>query len=132
MASMHGLTTTYHLSLRASCLLMAALLVAGCMGGGGSAGSAGRASGGQTKLDWKAPLTRVDGSKLYPGQIRGYRVYYRRPNESDFRVQTIDDADTTEWQPNNLPAGEYLFAVSTVDTSGLESPRSETLRVTIP
>ncbi|PAU82383.1 hypothetical protein CK501_04370 [Halovibrio salipaludis] len=83
-------------------------------------------------LGWEAPLTRIDGSKLYPGEIEGYRVYYRQSGDPDFDVQVIEQAGTTQWQPSQLPSGEYQFAVSTLDTSGLESPRSETLRVTIP
>lgn len=83
-------------------------------------------------LHWDAPLTRVDGSKLYPGEIREYRVYYRNPGDSGFEIEVIEEAGTTQWQPSDLPAGNYRFAVSTVDTSGLESARSETLSVTIP
>lgn len=124
MAAMLGVTIRLNPFFRTSGLLVATLLVAGCMGGNNDDD--------QTTLDWDAPLTRVDGSKLYPGEIQGYRVYYRRPDESDFRVHTIDEANTTQWQPNTLPTGDYLFAVSTVDTTGLESARSETLRVTIP
>ena len=120
---MLGLTIRFFPFFRTSGLLMAIMLVAGCMGGGNS---------GETTLDWDAPLTRVDGSKLYPGEIQGYRVYYRQPDDVEFRVHTIDEASTTRWQPDSLPSGEYLFAVSTLDTSGLESARSETLRVTIP
>ncbi len=125
MASMHGLTMRLRQFPRFSGLLVAMLLVSGCVGGGDDDG--------QTTLNWDAPLTRVDGSKLYPGEIQGYRVYYRRPGEAGFRVHAINDASKTEWQPtHHLPAGDYVFAVSTMDTSGLESARSETLRVTIP
>jgi len=83
-------------------------------------------------LNWDAPLTRVNGSKLFPGEIDSYRVYYRRQDENGFRVRTIDSAGQTSWTPNALKDGTYVFAVATVDTAGLESPRSETLRVTIP
>lgn len=121
---MHGLTKKRYLFFRTSFLLMATLVVAGCIGDSDT--------GDQTTLDWDAPLTRVDGSKLYPGEIQGYRIYYRRPEDSDFRVHTIDEASITQWQPTTLRTGDYVFAVSTVDTTGLESARSETLRVTIP
>lgn len=124
MASMLGLTIRVPPFIRILCLLTAMMLVAGCIEGSDDRG--------QTTIDWSAPLTRVDGSKLYPGEIQGYRVYYRHPDESDFRVHTLNDAGTTQWQPGHLPTGDYLFAVSTVDTSGLESARSETLRITIP
>ncbi|MFO7787686.1 MAG: fibronectin type III domain-containing protein [Halospina sp.] len=104
--------------------LIAVLLVSGCVSSGGNTST--------FTLDWDAPLTRVDGSKLYPGEIDGYRIYYRQSGEPDFNVREIEDAGTTRWRPSGLPSGDYQFAVSTVATSGLESPRSETLRVTIP
>lgn len=93
--------------------------------------SSGEATGTPT-LNWGAPLTRVDGSKLYPGEIDGYRVYYRQDEESVFRSHRIDSPNETTWTPTTLESGTYTFAVSTVDTTGLESPRSETLRITIP
>ena len=83
-------------------------------------------------LSWDAPMNRVDGSKLYPGEIAGYRIYYRRPDESRFNSYFVDAPNQTSWTPTRLTSGKYRFAVSTVDTTGLESPRSETLRVTIP
>ena len=83
-------------------------------------------------LSWDAPMNRVDGSKLYPGEIEGYRIYYRRPEAPRFNSFFIKSPTQTSWTPTRLTSGEYSFAVSTVDTTGLESPRSETLRVTIP
>lgn len=88
---------------------------------------------GQTPtLNWDAPMNRADGTKLYPGEIQGYRVYYRRTEESGFDTYFIDSPNQTSWTPTPLGSGTYRFAVSTIDTAGLESPRSETLRVTIP
>ena len=117
MASMFGFRLKLH-------RLLAVLLISGCVSSGGDTST--------VTLDWKAPLTRVDGSKLYPGEIDGYRIYYRQSGDPDFDVRVIEDANTTRWQPSGLASGDYQFAVSTVDTSGLESARSETLRVTIP
>ena len=115
MASMSGFRLRLH-------QLIPLLLISGCVSSGDNT----------VTLNWDAPLTRVDGSKLYPGEIQEYRVYYRQPGERDFDVRVIEGTGATQWRPSGLTSGEYLFAVSTVDTSGLESPRSETLRVTIP
>lgn len=92
------------------------------------------AAGQTPTLNWNAPMNRVDGTKLYPGEIEGYRIYYRRSQASNsgFQSHFIESPSQTSWTPTPLEGGTYNFAVSTVDTTGLESPRSETLRVTIP
>ncbi len=82
-------------------------------------------------LVWRAPLTRVDGSKLFPGEISGYRLYFRKRGDQRFTHRKVDDASRTRWVLEGFNPGHYEFAVSTLDTTGLESPRSETLRINI-
>jgi hypothetical protein len=77
------------------------------------------------RLSWSAPMTREDGSKLYPGEIRGYRIYYKKPNERKFRSIDINDGSLTSYQLGRFKAGIYEFSVTTLDTKGLESRRSQ-------
>lgn len=80
-------------------------------------------------LQWDSPLTRVDGSKLYPGEISGYRVYYRLRHQEEFESLVIDGPDTDSLTLDDFEPGAYEFAVSTLDVDGLESRRSDPVAV---
>ncbi|MEC7814862.1 MAG: fibronectin type III domain-containing protein [Pseudomonadota bacterium] len=75
-------------------------------------------------LSWTAPLTREDGTALSPGQIAGYRIYYRLRHQSEFQVIKVPDGGTTRYSLAPFDPGAYEFAISTVDVNGLESQRS--------
>jgi len=87
-------------------------------------------------LSWTAPSTRVDGTPLAPSEIKEYLVYYtidgQTPGEGVPIVVSGTSASETvtlELLPRVDP---YVisFAISTVDTDGLESARSETVSKT--
>lgn len=61
------------------------------------------------------PLTRENGSALYLSEIQGYRLYYRFRHTQ--AVQWID------------VDGAYDFAITARDNSGLESRKSEVIKV---
>ena len=75
-------------------------------------------------LSWAAPLTREDGTALAPGQIAGYRIYYRLRHQSEFKVIKVPDGGVTRYSLAPFGPGAYEFSISTVDTNGLESQRS--------
>ena len=80
-------------------------------------------------LQWDGPLTREDGSKLYPGEIRGYRVYYRLRHQDEFNSLVVEGPDANSLLLDDFKPGAYEFAVSTLDSNGLESQRSEPVPV---
>ncbi|MFL1404667.1 hypothetical protein ACJO2E_04895 [Marinobacter sp. M1N3S26] len=80
-------------------------------------------------LQWEGPLTREDGSKLYPGEVRGYRVYYRLRHQEQFDSLVVEGPDTDSLLLDDFKPGAYEFAVSTLDSNGLESQRSEPVPV---
>lgn len=80
-------------------------------------------------LQWDSPMTREDGSKLFPGEISGYRVYFRLRHQDKFQVMAVDGPDSNSLQLNDFDSGAYEFAISTVDSDGLESRRSEAVPV---
>lgn len=80
-------------------------------------------------LRWNSPMTRVDGSKLYPGEISGYRIYFRLRHQSEFQSLVVEGPDADALVLDNFASGAYEFAVSTLDTEGLESRRSEPVSV---
>lgn len=82
-------------------------------------------------LQWLAPATRADGSKLYAGEIGGYRIYYKLRHQDTFRTIDIDDAGMTSYSLEGFSPGAYEFAVSTLDVEGLESQRSRMVSVNI-
>ena len=82
-------------------------------------------------LQWDSPLTRVDGSKLYPGEISGYRVYYRLRHKEQFKSLVIEGPDADSLELKNFKPGAYEFAVSTLDVDGLESRRSDPVSVNL-
>lgn len=80
-------------------------------------------------LQWDSPLTRVDGSKLYPGEISGYRVYYRLRHLDEFQSLEVEGPDSDSLKLDNFEPGAYEFAVSTIDVDGLESRRSDPVTI---
>lgn len=83
-------------------------------------------------LQWSSPFTRVDGSKLYPGEISGYRVYYRLRHQDKYRSLVVEGPGAVSLELAAFEAGDYEFAVSTLDVDGLESRRSNPVSVNLP
>ncbi|MET4027045.1 hypothetical protein ABIE59_002579 [Marinobacter sp. MBR-99] len=82
-------------------------------------------------LAWNPPMTREDGSSLAPGQISGYRIYYRMKHKNDFNIIPLNDASTTRYRLEGMPPGAYEFSITTVDVDGLESRRSDPVEVNL-
>lgn len=83
-------------------------------------------------LTWDAPLSREDGSSLYPGEIDGYRIHYKLTRDEDkFQTIRLEDPMNTSMPLNEFPSGQYHFAISTIDINGLESRRSAAIQVDV-
>lgn len=118
--------------------LVLTFALAGCNGGGGSnttshnSSAEGSPHDAETaSLRWAAPATRADGSKLYVGEISGYRIYYKLRHEDNFETISVSGSDATEYPLKQFEPGIYEFAVSTLDTEGLESQRSQVIAVSV-
>lgn len=83
------------------------------------------------ELRWTAPLTREDGSSLKPGEIAEFRVYYRLRHQENFKVIRIESPSTTRLSLEQMAPGAYEFAITTVDSEGLESRRSTPVAVNL-
>ena len=87
-------------------------------------------------LSWTAPITNEDGSTLT--NLAGYRVYYGRSAEEVVigpNVIEVGDPGAVQHvltqnvlQPNTL----YFFAVTAVNTNGVESALSNIAQHTTP
>ncbi len=76
-------------------------------------------------VSWMPPTEREDGSTLQNDEIDLYRIYYGLASESGYSG-TLDISGTlSDIVVEELETGEYKFAISTIDVSGLESALSE-------
>jgi hypothetical protein len=84
---------------------------------------------GRATLSWTPPLTRTDGSTLT--NLAGYRVYYGTSSGSLTNRIVISNATVSTWVVENLTSGAWYFAVTAVDSAGLESSRAGPVSVTV-
>lgn len=76
-------------------------------------------------LLWDAPTKNIDGSPLE--DLAGYKVYFG--TESKKYTASYDIKNVTTYNIDNLPDGQYYFAITAYDTSGNESPYSEEISI---
>ncbi|WP_101758816.1 fibronectin type III domain-containing protein [Oceanicoccus sp. KOV_DT_Chl] len=85
------------------------------------------------QIAWSAPTTRENGTELKAGDIAGYEVYYTAMSNSNALADELIaiEGNQTSFQLTDLNAGEYHFAIATIDNTGLKSNISEVVTVTI-
>ncbi|PVY76981.1 hypothetical protein C8D92_104214 [Tamilnaduibacter salinus] len=81
-------------------------------------------------LRWTPPGKRMDGSKLYPADIEGYRIRYRLKTEEQFRSVTVNNGSATE-HTLTLEAGVYIFTIATIDSLNQESRPSHPVTASV-
>jgi hypothetical protein len=80
------------------------------------------------QLAWQQPTAREDGATLTAADIASYEIYYTSiaaDNSSTDNVITVNNGATTQFVLQNVPTGEYFFAVAAVDSNGLKSNMSD-------
>jgi len=81
-------------------------------------------------LAWDAPTTDAAGNPL--GDLSGYRLYYAIAGSTAAADSNmVEVGDTTQVTVNNLPAGDYVFAVTALDMMNNESGFSDPLEVAV-
>jgi len=75
---------------------------------------------GVASLRWELPPSKMDGSPL--DDLAGYRILYGRRSDDLDQSVFIGDAAATSWEIDSLGEGVWYFAVSAINTSGLEGP----------
>lgn len=146
------LKVQHHLrnALLTSVLSFTPLMLVGCGGGGGGSGgtSSGSAGGvaaqeqlvGQVEaevavdrsaqLSWTFPSKRADGSDLDLPEIATFRVYHTT-DDAEFEETFDVNGDETKLIIEELSEGEHYFAITVIDTNGLESDLSEPVQKSI-
>jgi hypothetical protein len=84
---------------------------------------------GTATVVWVPPLQRSDGSQLT--NLAGYRIYYGAgPNSLDNIIE-VRTVGVTNYVVENLSVGTWYFAVSALDSEGVESGLSTPATKTI-
>lgn len=84
---------------------------------------------GSATLSWVAPTERTDGTALT--DLAGYRIHYgRMSGVYDYQID-INTPGIATYVVENLVPGEWYFAVTAYDSTGLESDYSNEARRTI-
>jgi len=83
------------------------------------------AASGAATLSWYPPTENADGS--YLGNLAGYRIYYGKTATNLNLSITINNPGLTRYVVENLSAARWHFAISSVNSAGVESQRSKTV-----
>jgi hypothetical protein len=81
-------------------------------------------SSGSATLTWQPPTQNTDGSPLT--NLAGYRVYWGLSASNLASSVTLNNAGLTSYVVQNLAPGTYYFAVSALNSLGVESELSNT------
>lgn len=90
------------------------------------------ACSGAAKLSWGKPTTRANKASLPPDQIAGYDLYHSATSATTLvnKGERISGS-AISYTVTGLAPGTHYFALTTIDTSGLESARSVVISVVV-
>src|SRR5262245_27157385 len=75
-------------------------------------------NGGSTTINWTAPTTNTDGSRIT--NLAGYRVLFGTSRSALNQSQAVNSATATSATIGSLTAGTWYFAVRSVNSAGTE------------
>ena len=87
------------------------------------------ATGNSAVLNWTRPTLYEDGKPL--ADLAGYRVYYGTSTAQYSKTIEITDPATTSTTIPALSSGTWYFAISSVNTAGVESRKGGPVALTI-
>jgi Calx-beta domain len=95
--------------------------------------SSGSSSSGTTTdsatLQWTAPTDNTDGSALT--NLVGYNIYYGTSSSAMTNKIAINTVGITNYVIQNLQSGNWYFAMTAVNSSGVESALTSTVEATL-
>lgn len=77
---------------------------------------------GSVSLSWMPPTRRVNGNAL--GNVSGYRLYFGQDSASYTDQILLEGGGLTTYTVENLTQGTWYFAITALDSSGIESDLS--------
>ena len=78
---------------------------------------------GSATLSWTPPSENADGSPLT--DLAGYRIYYGRNQDNLTRVVELDNPGLSRHVVENLTTARWYFQMTTRNSNGAESARSQ-------
>ncbi|MBX3703187.1 MAG: hypothetical protein KF822_05385 [Steroidobacteraceae bacterium] len=78
---------------------------------------------GSVTLSWNPPTTNADGTPLT--NLAGYRIYYGRSAGTLDQMVAIGSAGITRYVVGNLSPATWYFSMTSLNSSGVESTRSQ-------
>jgi hypothetical protein len=84
---------------------------------------------GSATLSWTPPTENTDGSTLT--DLAGYRIYYGRTRDSLDQVVEIKQPGLTTYMIENLSPTTWFFSMTSYNSDGVESNRSEVVSKTV-
>ncbi len=88
-----------------------------------------QAGTGSVTLQWSPPTRNTDGSRLR--DLAGYRIDWGLSNRGFTNSVTVNNAGLSSYVVEDLPTGNYMFAIAAINSSGVASGRSNTARRTV-
>jgi hypothetical protein len=76
-------------------------------------------------VSWMPPTTNTNGSTLT--NLAGYHLYYGTSQSNLNQIVNITNPGLSSYVLSNLAAGTWYFAMTSINTSGVEGPRSGVL-----
>lgn len=86
------------------------------------AAGSGSSSTGSVTVTWLPPTENVNGSTLT--NLAGYHIYYGTSQSSLTKMVNITNPGLAAYVVSNLTAATWYFALTSVNSSGVESPRT--------
>ena len=94
-----------------------------------SSSSGTTASTGTASLQWTAPTDDTSGAVLQ--NLKGYNIYYGTSSGSMTNKIAITTAGITNYVIQNMQSGTWYFAMTAVNTSGVESVLTSTVQASL-
>lgn len=79
-------------------------------------------SSGVATLSWTPPTRNIDGSSLT--NLAGYRIYYGTSANTLNRTVSVNSAGVASYVVTDLSPATYYFAITALNSAGVESARS--------
>ncbi len=84
---------------------------------------------GTVTLSWNPPTTNADGTPIV--DLAGYRIYYGLSSGALSQVISIGSAGLTRYVVENLSPATWYFAMTSLNSAGVESTRSAVISTNV-